>query len=398
MSKNTHFSGGEFARRLTRLRERMAEERLDAMLLFAPESQYWLCGHDTFGYCFFQCLVVPSGDAPLGDLTLLTRSADRLQAAFTSILADAQIRIWKDGADSDPTADLQTLLAELRLKGKRIGVELDTHGLTALNYRRLEARFGGWASLIDASDLVSKLRLVKSAAEIAYIREAAAIGDASFEAALPLVEAGADEALILAALQGENFARGGDYPANEVIVGSGPAEPGAVNGGLLCRYYTGRRALAAGDQLTLEWAGVYRHYHAALMRTLTIGPASDAHKRMFDAARAALLACEAALAPGAAMGAVFQAHVDALEAHGFGHARLNACGYALGARFSPSWMEREMFYENAPTVIAPDMVFFLHMILMDATTGAAMTLGRTSLVTAAGAEPLSALPLELVER
>ncbi|MEL6793114.1 MAG: aminopeptidase P family protein, partial [Pseudomonadota bacterium] len=44
------------------------------------------------------------------------------------------------------------------------------------------------------------------------------------------------------------------------------------------------------------------------------------------------------------------------------------------------------------------MVFFLHMILMDSDTGAAMTLGRTSLVTETGSEPLSALSLELPRR
>ncbi len=396
MAKNLHFSDAEFASRLKATRTKMAERGLDALLVFAPESQYWLTGHDTFGYCFFQCLVVPSGDAPDQALALLTRSADKLQAAFTSIVDD--VRVWKDARDADPTADLQALLAEKRLAGKRIGVELDTHGLTAWNARRLEARLGGWATLSDASDLVSALRLVKSDAEIAFVRKAAEIGDACLEAALPHIVEGGDEGFILAAMQGENFARGGDYPGNEFIIGSGPVRAGEVNGGLLCRFYSGRRTLAAGDQLTLEWAGVYRHYHAALMRTLSIGAPSEAHVRMFDAARDALLACEAAMKPGAPMADVFDAHARTLDAAGLGHARLNACGYALGARFSPSWMEREMFYEGAPTIMREKMVFFIHMILMDAKSGAAMTLGRTSLIGATGAEPLSKLPLELIAR
>ncbi|HSF96569.1 MAG TPA: aminopeptidase P family protein, partial [Thermohalobaculum sp.] len=78
--------------------------------------------------------------------------------------------------------------------------------------------------------------------------------------------------------------------------------------------------------------------------------------------------------------------------------RLNACGYSLGPRFSPSWMEDQMFYEGAPTVMQPGMVFFLHMILMDSDSASAMTLGRTSLVTASGAECLSRMPLEMVVR
>ncbi|MEM9778571.1 MAG: aminopeptidase P family protein, partial [Pseudomonadota bacterium] len=65
---------------------------------------------------------------------------------------------------------------------------------------------------------------------------------------------------------------------------------------------------------------------------------------------------------------------------------------------APSWMEREMFYEGAPTVMAPGMAFFLHMILMDSDSGTAMTLGRTSLITEAGAEPLNRHPLDMLRR
>ncbi len=98
------------------------------------------------------------------------------------------------------------------------------------------------------------------------------------------------------------------------------------------------------------------------------------------------------------MGAVFDAHARVMDGHGMRAHRLNACGYALGATYAPSWMDWPMFYAGNPVTIAPGMVFFLHMILMDSAAGLAMTLGRTSLVTAAGAEPLSQAPLELVVR
>ncbi|MEO1423090.1 MAG: aminopeptidase P family N-terminal domain-containing protein, partial [Pseudomonadota bacterium] len=85
-----HFTPEEFARREAALHAEMAVRGLDAMLLFAPESQFWLTGFDTFGYCFFQCLVV----TPTG-AHLLTRSADLRQAEITSTLTD--IRVWRDG-------------------------------------------------------------------------------------------------------------------------------------------------------------------------------------------------------------------------------------------------------------------------------------------------------------
>jgi Xaa-Pro dipeptidase len=78
--------------------------------------------------------------------------------------------------------------------------------------------------------------------------------------------------------------------------------------------------------------------------------------------------------------------------------RLNACGYSLGAVYPPSWMDWPMFFHGNPVQLAPGMVFFLHMILMDSEAGMAMTLGRTSLITDRGSEPLSTGPLDLVIR
>lgn len=376
-----HFTPEEFAERARRTRAEMAGRGLDALLLFAPEAQYWLTGYDTFGFCFFQCLVVTPER-----MALLTRSADMRQARLTSNVAD--VRIWKDRAGADPSEDLRDLLAEFGLEGARIGWETDTQGLTALNGARVWARLEGWAWLEDVSDLMPALRLVKSPAELALVRAAAEMADAAWHAGLDAIRPGADEGAVLAAMQGEVFRRGGDYAGNEFVVGGGEAA-------LLCRYQTGRRPLAAEDQITLEWAGVSRRYHAALMRTVPVGRALPAHRTLWDAAHDALLACEDALRPGRPMGEVFAAHARTLDAAGLGHARLAACGYALGPRFAPSWMEPQMFYEDAPTVMGEGMVFFLHMILMDDRAGAAMCLGRTSVIGAGGAEPLSALPLEL---
>ena len=78
--------------------------------------------------------------------------------------------------------------------------------------------------------------------------------------------------------------------------------------------------------------------------------------------------------------------------------RLNACGYSLGARFSPSWMDWPMFYRGNAAEILPGMVLFAHMILMDSEAGAAMCLGRTYLTRDGAPEPLSAAALELVVR
>ena len=245
----------------------MARRRLDAMLLFAPESHYWLTGYDTFGYCFFQCLVLTRE----GAFTLLTRSADLRQARHTSIIEN--IVVWEDAAGAAPAPQLRDLLDDLGLLGARIGVEYDTHGLTAANGRALDEALKTFGTIEDASDLIPPLRAVKSPAEIAYVRRAAALADDALDAGLALIRPGADEGDILAAMQGAVFSGGGDYPGNPFIVGSG-------EDALLCRIKSGRRKLGESDQITLEFAGVYRLYHVALMRTVMRGRAQRAASRV----------------------------------------------------------------------------------------------------------------------
>ncbi|WP_027162152.1 Xaa-Pro peptidase family protein [Mesorhizobium sp. WSM1293] len=378
-----HFERSEFDARRDRLIIEMAEKKLDAILLFAQESMYWLTGYDTFGFCFFQCLVVKAD----GSMVLLTRSADLRQARQTSIIDN--IVLWTDRNGANPAVDLRNLLNELDLLGARIGVEYDTHGLTAFNGRRLDEQLQTFGQIADASGIVGRLRLFKSPAEIAKAEKAANLSDDAFDAALPLIKQGGDEALILAAMQGAIFAGGGDYPANEFIIGSGVDA-------LLCRYKAGRRKLTKNDQLTLEWAGVFNHYHAPMMRTVLTGKVSKRHQELFDAARAALLAVEKAMMPGNSFGDVFDAHARTMEAHGLTKHRLNACGYSVGARFTPSWMDMPMFYQGNPEPIAPNMTLFAHMIIMDSDTETAMTLGRTYLTTESQPRPLSRHDLDLI--
>jgi len=380
-----HFAAEEMADRRGRACAVLRQQGMDALLMFRQESMYYLTGYDTFGYVFFQCLVLTAD----GRTALLTRAPDLRQAQHTSDIAD--IRVWEDREGVNPADSLREMMVDLGLDGARVGVELDAYGLTGHNLRRLDRALEGFCAMSDASLLVSRLRLVKSAAEIGYVRRAAELGDDAWDAGIAETRAGAFEGDILAAMQGAVFRGGGDYSGNEFIIGSG-------EGALLCRYFTGRRTLDAEDQLTLEWAGAYRRYHAALMRTVPIGPPRPAHTDMHARAVDALLACEAALKPGSTMGDVFAAHARVFDDAGLTAHRMNACGYCLGTTFAPNWMDWPMFYADNPVQIAPGMVFFLHMILMDSDSGTAMTLGRTSLVTTDGSEVLSRLPLDLVTR
>jgi Xaa-Pro dipeptidase len=378
-----HFSKEEFSQRKSKVLKKMKDQNIDALLMFRQESMYWLTGYDTFGYVFFQTLVLDQK----GNTILLTRAPDLRQAQNTSNIKD--IRIWIDKDDSQPTDDLKIILDELNLKGKKIGIEYEAYGMTGRNALKLNKSLKNYCEVEDQSELITKLRVIKSNEEIVYIKKAAELADKALDEAWKYAKAGVNESKILAEMNRVIFEGGGDYPANEFIIGSG-------KNALLCRYQAEKQNLNKTDQLSIEWAGTFRHYHSAMFRTIPIGKADPKHIKMHEACVEALTNCVNTLIPEKTAGEVFDIHAKTFDDLGFNKARMNACGYSLGSTFSPNWMDWPMLYTGNPYVIQPGNVFFMHMILMDSTNELAMNLGETYLVTENGNERLGKQKLDLV--
>ncbi len=378
-----HFSTEEFKTRKNKVINKLKEEKIDALVMFRQESMYWLTGYDTFGYVFFQSLILDQK----GNVILLTRAPDLRQAQNTSNIQD--IRIWIDKDNSNPTENLKQILNELNLKDKKIGIEYEAYGLTGRNAINLNKSLKNFCSLYDKSELITKLRVIKSSEEIVYVKEAAILADKALEVVWKFAKKGVSESKILAEMNRVIFEGGGDYPANEFIIGSG-------KNALLCRYQSEKQILNDVDQLTIEWAGTFRHYHSAMFRTILIGKANPKHYEMHEACMEALKNCENTLKPGNKIGEVFDMHAKIFDNLGYKHCRMNACGYSLGATFSPNWMDWPMLYTGNSYLIEAGNVFFMHMILMDSENNLAMNLGETYLVTESGNERLGNQKLDLV--
>jgi Xaa-Pro dipeptidase len=373
-----HFELSEFEARVANARAALRREKLDAILLFAQESLYYLTGFDTSGFVFFQCALLTAGSDAI---VLLTRRPDLEQARRTSTITD--VRLWYDADGADPSLELKSILQEKKLARGRVGIELRTFGLTADKYELVRRRLEGWCELVDASHLVRGLRLVKSAAEIAYVRRSAELADQALEAMLAAAKPGAFEGDIAAAGAVPILAGGGDPPPSGPVLGSGDRA-------LLVRSATGFRHLSPVDQLTMEFAASYRHYCACLMRTIAIGKANDEQRSMFEVTRDALAAMTEAARPGRPLGEIDDAHRRVYDQAGFAGARMAACGYSLGALFRPTWMDvPPMLYAGNPLPAAAGMVLFLHAILINAGKNLAMSLGHTITITEEGAEVLS---------
>lgn len=378
-----HFSTEEFAGRQRRVCEALAARELDGLVLFKQESMYYLTGYDTSGYTMFQGMYFGAD----GRMALLTRSADRIQSRMTSVLDD--IRIWVDRDGASPGDDLRDMLADYGCAGKTIGIEYHAYGLTAQRGKMVDAALDGFCQTVDASDVVRIVRLVKSPAEIAYVRKAGELCDAAWDVANTKTVPGVFLGDVYGEMLNVIMAGGGDPSASRWPMGAGEEA-------LMIRYHTGKETVAANDQVQHEFAAAYRHYHACAMSVAVTGEPRPEQLSMFAACSDALDACKEALRAGNTVGDLFEAHTASFTGSGYGHAALNACGYTLGIAYPPTWMDWPMIWAGNPDVLAEGMVFFMHMILLDDRTGLTMSLAETALVTDGPCEPVTHAPRELV--
>lgn len=381
------FDREEYEDRIARACLHLREENFDALIIFAPESHYYLTGFDTTGFVFFQCGILVEETQRL---VLLTRPPDRLQAEKTSIYEE--IKLWRDGEENEPAQKLKEILDELGLKGANVGLEMDTVGLKASNYEMICRHLASWCTLTNASHIVQRLRIIKSTTELRYVREAAKHTDDALIAMIEASKPGRFEGDIAAAGADVLFKAGCDPAPSGPVLGSGDRA-------LLVRATTNYRNLSPVDQLTMEFSASYRHYCCCIMRTIAIGRESGKQRKMFDVARDALEAMTDVARANNEIGQIDAQHRSILDRNGFKQYRMAACGYSLGARFRPSWMDTPpMIYKENNLILSPGMVLFLHVIIADWKNNLAMSLGHTIIVTESQAERLSKIPLEYAVR
>ncbi len=378
-----HFSRAEFAERQRKASAEMAAQGLHGLLIFRQESMYYLTGYDTGGFSMFQGMYLGAD----GGLALVTRSPDRTQARITSVIED--VRIWVDSEDANPAEDVHGMLDDYGCRGRRIGVEYHAYGLTAQRGKMVDAALDGFCEVTDASDLVRLQRLVKSPAELAYVRRSGELADQALAIANRMTVPGEAIGAVYGEMMNAMMRGDGDPTASRWPMGCGEEA-------MLVRYHTGHGNVGAQDQVTFEFAASYRHYHTALMHVVLTGAADPRQADMLAACIAALDACQDALKPGATVGAIFDVHARVMTEMGQGANFLNACGYTMGATYPPTWMDWPMLYTGNPQVIEPGMVFFMHMILLDNETGLTMSLGETAIVTEGACEPVNHAPRTLI--
>ena len=377
-----HFSREEFSQRQQKTRKHLQNLELDGLLLFKIEDMYWLTGYESDGFCIFGSMFIGTE----GALTHLARPADLGNLSYSSICED--VRISPDTEDSTRAEHIKDMLRSLGMEGKKIGIQVDTMGLTPRLFLEISAILDGWCELTVAPDFIRILRLVKSPQELNYFRKAGEVMDIVMDKVIEATYPGAFEGDIYATFYDTLFRLDADLPAHIPPLGSGES---ALN----LRYTTKRKNVSENDQVTLELGLAYRHYHVACMGVVLTGPEiNKRHLKMHKTSVTALDEVQAALRPGTTVGELFDIYKETLEEHGEHDAVLMVAGYTMGAMWPPTWMEEPMIFEGNPLVLEENMTFFTHMILNDRETGLSMAVGETAIVTKDAPEIITHTPRE----
>ena len=377
-----HFSREEFSQRQQKTRKHLQKLELDGLLLFKIEDMYWLTGYESDGFCIFGSMFIGTE----GALTHLARPADLGNLSYSSICED--VRISPDTEDSTRAEHIKDMLRSLGMEGKKIGIQVDTMGLTPRLFLEISEILDGWCELTVAPDFIRILRLVKSPQELNYFRKAGEVMDIVMDKVIEATYPGAFEGDIYATFYDTLFRLDADLPAHIPPLGSGES---ALN----LRYTTKRKNVSENDQVTLELGLAYRHYHVACMGVVLTGPEiNNRHLKMHKTSVTALDEVQAALRPGTTVGELFDIYKETLEEHGEHDAVLTVAGYTMGAMWPPTWMEEPMIFEGNPLVLEENMTFFTHMILNDRETGLSMAVGETAIVTKDAPEIITHTPRE----
>ena len=376
----------EHKARLVRARTALAKAGFAGAVAVAPETLYYLAGYDAWvAVNSPQALIFTTGD---DDPTLVLRNVDRPLARETCWLDD--VRDYHLFLEAAP--DLVANVArEKGLLGRRLAIETDSPALTYSLGLAL-AKALAPAELVDATELLGRLRTIKSARERALIEHAAGHAKRGLDAARAALRPGVSEIGLAAALENAMRRTGSEYWAIPTELAGGPRAPGG--------HATPReRIIEPGDLVHLEFAGVAARYHAVAIHCLAAGAPDARTMEVYDLARASLAAGIAAIRPGVPVAAVEEASLDPLRAAGLEGAAMMRFGYGIGIAYPPIWLESLQISRGVEQRLEPGMVFVLHACLELEDEGIGVIQGGTYALDPDGLHELVGggdVPLEVV--
>jgi Xaa-Pro aminopeptidase len=325
------FPADEYSNRIKRVRQEMADNDIEVLLVHSAVDLCYLTGYQTLWPDAYACLILPLEAEPFMQVGEVEASCAVLHGEIT----DFELLDWV-GADTAPT-QLATMLANRGFSKNRIGVqsgrlELGNRGpVDARLLDTLRAKLGR-AKFIDATLLMFGIRLTKSPLELNYLRTSAKMTMAGINAAITEIEPGKTENDIAAVAAKTMIEQGSEFFSIDPIVNV------AHRTGYFHTTFK-RHPISAGDPIQLEFGACYHRYTAPVMRTVLTAEPTNLQKRMIEVQMATLETLYSSVRAGRTTKDVADeamAVIGPLKDEIF---RSGHFGYSVGLGFPPTWTD-----------------------------------------------------------
>ncbi len=342
MSKHD-FPQEEFEQRRSRVRARMQDIGLDWFVVFHPVSIHWLTGSDAKSYQEFQCLFFSARPGPVSVLTRQGEGHEFEQEALVD-----EVWTWGGGEIEDPIVAFSNLANLLEVTQGLVGMEVPAYYLHPHDYLRVREILGK-SLVLEPTNLIHDLKLVKSPAEIAYIREAARFADQAMEVFHAGLRPGRTELELAAEIMHSLLTSGSGIAASPINLVSGERS-GFSHGAPTTR------RLREGDFGSVEFGATSHRYTSTIGRQFCLGEPSKRMLEIYQVVRAASESCVARIRPGAPAREPHEAAKAVIRAAGLEHGRVHTSGYGLAPGFPPSWGEPLHLLSGSPYTIQAGMI------------------------------------------
>ncbi len=384
------FSVEEYRQRIRKTKESMKEKGIDLLVVSQPANMNYLTGYDGWSFYVHQCLLLHLDQ---GEPIWLGRGMDANGARLTAFLSEENILEYADDYVQSTVKHPMHFVADvIKEKGwakSIIGVEMDQFYFTARSYVELQRSLPD-AKFADANALVNWVRVIKSDAEIDFIKRAGKIAVKVMNTAREAIKVGVRECDAAAAVVSAQYAGtaeyAGDYPAIVPLMMAGEATKAP--------HLTWTEKVYKDEEaILLELSGAYRRYHAPIARTIYLG--KNPPQLLLDTAEVVLGGLHAALEtvkPGATA-----EEVEAAWRKGIAHSTVvkeSRIGYSVGLNYPPDWGEQTISIRPGDkTELKPNMV--LHLIPGIWYDEVGFEIDATIRVTEKGYESIYDYPIEL---
>lgn len=366
----------------------MARRGIDIVLATSPGDIYWLTGFDSFSSYQLQAAVVRSvSTRPILWVHEMETGYARVVGWCDDVIA------WSHdeaaGSGTAPADSLSGWLGGLAGAGSTIGIDRTSGAMTSQVRDALVAAMPG-ADLVDSSDLIAELRIIKSEQELARIRTAATHADAAMTAMARRVHSGTGELELLTVIQSTLNERGSEHPAVPHVVLSGDRT-------VLGHQPPSSRMIEKHDRVVVETIGVVARYHANVSRTVAVGRTTALFEDVCDTVIEAVRRCIDAAGPRMPGADVDRPSREV--AMRFDRFRRHRVGYGMEAAFPPSMTGLLSVSRGSDRILDAGMVIAIAPYLYSdqEPTGDrfAAIFGQDVEITNTGAQTLSRVPLEI---